>query len=57
MYVSYCERRPDSAGASTLVDAKARSWGLPSFPLGSPVDPACGAVYSDQSAPLGSWFV
>ena len=57
MYVSYWERRPDSTGASTLVDAKAWSWGLPSFPLGSPADPACGAIYSDQSAPLGSWFV
>ena len=57
MYVSYCERRPDKAGASTLVDAQARSWSLPAFPLGILAAPACGAVYSDQSAPLGSWFV
>ena len=57
MYVSYWERRPECTGASTLVDAKARSWSLPAFPLGILVGPASGAVYSDQSAPLGSWFV
>ena len=43
-------------GMSTLADAKARSLSLPVFPLGLLADPTCGAVFSDQSAPLDSWF-
>ena len=58
VYVSTVLGTPSRVpGASALADAKARSGSLPAFPLGILADPPCGAANSDQSAPLGSWFV